>query len=266
MKTLRRGMKRVRNLPAAWAAAMAAAALFALAASLPDASAMVQPGAKNRTVSTASYQLVVQNNGKVDVLLNSGLAVFDNAFPVVWLEGEEEPEPMRVSGRTSVRTPVRDALGAGQGITMRSAEAEWALRAYPVEKYFVVQAAFINREKEAVRVRAISPWTAGAGTSGGLTAPGEVLERPEEGPRPFLYEYGASTLVIGFLPPAEASGIVAGAGGGERRSLSAWWQYEEPVEVAPGEKLVAPPVFVGLIYDDAEAAMEAYQQAMERAL
>lgn len=130
---------------------------------------LYRPGREFRTITTASYELKVQKNGRVDITLTSGEPVFQNAFPMVWLEGEGAHRPLAVEGRWSLRQPVSDPLGQGHGVALRKKDCEWSLRTYPHKPFFVVKVEFINTSRKPTRVRALLPWCVGQPIKGALS-------------------------------------------------------------------------------------------------
>ena len=61
-----------------------------------------RPGREFRTINTDIYEICVQKNGRTDVRLVTREPLFDNAYPMVWLEGEQEPQPYRLSQQPQV--------------------------------------------------------------------------------------------------------------------------------------------------------------------
>lgn len=55
-----------------------------------------RPSREFRSMNTSVYEVSVQKNGRTDVALISGAVVFDNAYPMVDLEGGEGPEPLPI--------------------------------------------------------------------------------------------------------------------------------------------------------------------------
>ncbi|MCC6153510.1 MAG: hypothetical protein IT367_07105, partial [Candidatus Hydrogenedentes bacterium] len=46
-----------------------------------------------RSTSAASYEVVLLKNGQVNVQHTPDDLIFENARPMIWLDGEEEPRP-----------------------------------------------------------------------------------------------------------------------------------------------------------------------------
>jgi len=92
-----------------------------------------------RSLNTMAHEINFQKNGYVDVLLADQTVVVDNAFPMIWFADENEPERLDIDGMFTQRFGVRDALGDGNGMLMRTMETEWSFRVYPTQPFFAVQ-------------------------------------------------------------------------------------------------------------------------------
>ena len=112
---------------------------------------LYRPQQERRTVTTETYELVIQRNGQVDINLRNLAPVFDNARPAVQLAGRAI-QPLPVDWRRTNRANVQDALGQGQGFTFVWRECEWYLRTYPVQPFLTVHVVFVNTGKQPVRV------------------------------------------------------------------------------------------------------------------
>ena len=117
-----------------------------------------RPSPELRTINTERYELSVQRRGMVDVRLSGGSPLFENVRPAVWLEGEDAPTPFRLDGEDTMREPVDDALGMGQGLYFLAREGEWRLRTYPTHPFLTAQVTYHNTSDEPVRVKALMPW------------------------------------------------------------------------------------------------------------
>ncbi|HPA05506.1 MAG TPA: hypothetical protein PLB67_13785, partial [Candidatus Hydrogenedentes bacterium] len=124
--------------------------LLALAISGCQTSPVYRPGQEYRTINAAEYEIAIQKNGRVDVLLRSGQVVLANAQPMVWYAEEDAPELLPVLGRLTVREQVNDRLGQGQGMLFKQKECEWAIRVYPDKPFFTCQVAYVNNGKKPV--------------------------------------------------------------------------------------------------------------------
>lgn len=252
---------------------------------------LFQRGKKElRTTSAGSYQLSVQKNGRVSVLLSSEEAVFENAGPMIWFEGENAPRAIDVAGRESGREDVSDALGKGQGMTLQNDECTWSLRVYPAEPYFAVQAAFTNTRKESVRVKMLSPWTAGDGTRGGMSmGPGTTQCQVLEGGSMFPGDVSVAairrgagdcvwnmaayngqngrSIVAGFLTYTSGYGrlrMVQPESGGDDRwfgLFAAECVYDPPVTLEPGQQLVSEPLYIAVAEENVFQGLERYGRA-----
>lgn len=244
------------------------------------------PGHEHRSVSAGSYQLSVQNNGRVDVLPRRGNPVFEDAFPMVWLEGRDAPEPLPVSGRLGGRAPVRDAIGHGQGMVLRKKTCEWSLRVYPDQPFFAVQVAYVNTGDEPVGVRGLLPWCAGPprrksglrffegdvalaetaraippaapGGSGGVWSDDWVaLARDED------------VVLAGFLAE-RARDAWAGVASMPNADTGLCWfraidRFDPPSVVAPGSRLLSAVLYVSVVEHTVDEAVARFRETRSRA-
>lgn len=260
---------------------------------------MYRPGQEYRTTTSAAYEVSIQKNGRIDVNLTGGDAVFLNAQPMIWFEGEEEARPLSIDGRHTARQEVSDRLGKGQGMVMKHKECEWSHRTYPTKPFFTVQVAYTNTTKKPVRVKSLFPWCAGdprpgkgdggfslgPGTAGSTTLesghmfPGDIdLPGLRQGAGTSLWnaavlnpETGRS-LIAGFLANNKAytritySNPVAAGDGPHRFSwFAAECVYDPAVEVAPGAQLVSEPLYLSVAESDPLEGLERFGQAMAAA-
>ena len=140
-----------------------------------------EPGKPARTMTTDVYSLGIRNNGHVDVVLADGNPVFTDAAPMVWFEGEDQPERLRLGARYTGRQSVRDALGQGHGMLFARSDCVWELRTYPTKPYLAVRLRYVNTKRKPVRVRMLLPWHVGEPDSGAMwlgpgTAKAKLLE------------------------------------------------------------------------------------------
>jgi len=134
-----------------------------------------RPGREFRSLNTDAYEISVQRNGRLDVVLANGESVFTNAFPMVWFDQEKKPELMTVDGRWSQRFEVNNRLGRGQGMMLKKDECEWLLHAYPSKPYFAVQLAYTNNTKKPVTIKALMPFCVGDPKKGTLSLGEDTL-------------------------------------------------------------------------------------------
>jgi hypothetical protein len=247
-----------------------------------------RPGREYRSLNTGLYHIAIQKNGRVDVALASGDAVFANAFPMVWLEGDERPHRLKVDGRTSARVVVRDPLGEGNGMMIKNRDVEWHLRAYLTQPFFAVQVAFINTTKKPVQVKALYPWCVGPPgkgqfTLGAGTASSAVLDnfgsarlhlgsRGAEGNGPiaiFNSETGRS-LVAGFLTHDRAGTSVTMSQGGKPQSeafdlFQARCDFDPPITVEPGGMLESEVFYIAVAESSPGEGLERFGRAVAAA-
>lgn len=249
-----------------------------------------RPGREYRSVSAAAYSLSIQKSGRLDVTLSNGEPVFENAYPMVWLDGEREPRILPVDGRWSGREEVNNRLGRGQGMVLERREVTWHLRTYTVQPFFSVQVGYTNTSKKPVRVHMLMPWCIGG------QRPGTVQLGPQ----------AAETLVLGYgrdiFDPADAAFLDHGSGaalnhllafnGASQRMLMAgfltadtaystvaldrtakakenvldYFQaacvYDPPVTLAPGETLLSEELYLSINEPNAFLALERFGHAI----
>ncbi|HRK36645.1 MAG TPA: alpha-galactosidase, partial [Candidatus Hydrogenedentes bacterium] len=253
-----------------------------------------RPKEELRTITAGSYAVSIQKNGKVNVLRNQNDLVFELAQPMIWLEGEEKAVPLQIAGRMSGRDDVSDALGKGQGMTLENDECTWSIRVYPAEPYFTVQVAFTNTKKEAVRVKMLSPWTAGDGKKGGLSLGANTIECAVlEGGKMFPGDTGVAglrsgagtclwnlaalnksnnvSLTAGFLAYTTGYGRlrmespIAEDEGKRFATFAAECVYDPPVTVEPGQQLLSEPLYLGVAEENVFEGLERYGWAFAAA-
>lgn len=273
-------------------------ALIAIAAAFSAHTAfagpLYRPGQEQRTVTASSYQVSVQKNGRVDVSLLNGEPVFVNAYPAVLFEGEEEWTELDIASRYTFREQVNETLGQGQALIMAKGNCEWAIRTYATQPFFTVQAVFSNTTKKPVRVRAVSPWrTGGTRKPGGVwlgnnTEHARALtlqEQPpgfvstgvaQEWPMESRWHIGlhngetGRSLIAGFLELNEDVPSFSvdrqQEDDAEARALlfETTTTFEEPVEVAPGERLAMPIVYFAVSEPDPLVGLRRFGQALAR--
>lgn len=247
-----------------------------------------RPSVEVRTINTASYAFNVQKNGRVDVEHVAFGLVFENAFPMVRFADEESPEPFRLKGLASARTPVKDRLGEGQGFQFTGKDCVWLLRAYPTQPFFTVQVIYKNETRKPVSVAALYPWAIGAPNDGALNlGPGvdraAMLTRgTADNPYPRVVTGSAESvmslaihngtsqrnLIAGFLTQANARGNVE-----VRRSekvpatafdlFRAGCVFNPPKEVQPGEQLASEVLYVSVGENDPVHGLRRYGSAVD---
>lgn len=249
-----------------------------------------RPGREFRTINTDIYEVSVQKNGRTDVRLVTREPLFDNAYPMVWLEGEEAPQPLTIDGRSTAREGVKTALGEGQGMRFLKDNCDWIVQAYPTKTFLTVQAAFVNNTKKTVRVKALIPWAVGGLKEGGvylgagaadclLLDNGSLAQiqattrKLSEGPCTSLWNVaainpgGGRCLVAGFLsnthgltqihversPKAKDNAIDI---------LRAECVYDPPIEVPPKGRFESEILYLSIAESDPLQALEHYGAAV----
>ena len=228
---------------------------------------LLRPGQEYRSLNTDTYAIVIQKNGRLDVSLADGSAVFENAFPMVWFEGKGAPELLAVAGRSSERFEVRDALGQGHGMRLLKDETVWSLHAYPTETYFSVQVAYRNTSRNPVRVRALLPWCIGKPKEGVFTlGPGSgqsvfIAYPAPEASNTSTGETVSSAWYLAAWNPVSKRSFVAGFLGNVRSETTlnvaeetdggfgffrAACIYDPPLWVQPGERLESEVLYLAV--------------------
>lgn len=247
-----------------------------------------------RSTSAGSYEVILQKNGQVNVQHSPKDLIFENAHPMIWFDGANAPEPLPVAGNESSRNDVSDALGKGQGFTVERNGCTWSLRIYPAEPFFCVQVAYSNQTKEAVRVRMLSPWTAGDGKRGGFTLgnnttqcavleggkmfPGDTdMVGLRKGAGECLYNLAAwnpsndRALVAGFLAYTTGYGKLRISESTDKKGddwfaeFAAECIYDPPVAVQPGQQLVSEPLYLAVAEENIFEGLERYGWAFATA-
>lgn len=250
---------------------------------------MYRPGREHKTINTGVYEMVIQKNGCLSINLISGDAVFQAACPMVWFEGEEEPEPLEVDGRWSMREAVNDRLGKGQGMLLVKENCEWSIRSYTPALFFCVQVAYINTSNKPTRVKMLSPWYVGVQKKSMLSL-GEgtdqslILENSGVSGQPTdlrLVKGTAQSLWdVGLLNPTNGRSVIAGflthekaqtqfqverAEGVDATQFSLFQAecvFDPPVEVAPGGRLASEVLYISVGESNALVGMERYGDAL----
>ncbi len=269
-------------------AALAAAISGSAACSWPIP---YRPGREERSVSAGSYDLAIQRNGRVNVVLTSGVVVFDNAFPMVWFEDDDKPRPLRIDGRRSARDHVNDPLGEGHGFTLYGKDVEWSIRTYPTQPFLAAQVSFVNSGRKPVRVRALSPWCVGEPNKGEVAlsdGPGEAVvfamgpgdapprvvaaaDGVEASVLAAMNATGRRTLTAGPFPhdtgePVIEIGPRTEAIGARHSLFRGVWRYDPPIEVPPGARLISGALYLGVTEHDPSVGLDRYGYAAAAAL
>ncbi len=121
-----------------------------------------------RSISTDLYEVLMQKNGQVDIRSVLGPMFFDNASPMVVVEGQKKMKTLRVDARYQARTEVRDPLGEGQGVVFARDDFKWSIRAYPTKPFLTVQLSVTNKSRKPIRIAKLIPWTIGENRSGSV--------------------------------------------------------------------------------------------------
>ena len=242
-----------------------------------------RPGQEFRSLNTDLYEVAVQKNGRIDLALANRELVFANAFPMVWFEGEEAPEPLTVDGRWSERMPVDDRLGQGQGMRLAKKDCEWHLRAYPGKPFLAVQVAYVNTTKKPVKIRALLPWCVGEPKKGALhlgegTRDSVILMEDAQG-SPLgpggLSGFGHAlihnpvsgrSLVAGSITHGRSLTRIAIAGEADATDrfsvFQAICEFDPPIEVTPGGRLESEVLYLSVVEPDPIEGLGRYARAV----
>ena len=264
-----------------------------IATSLAHAQLNYRPGQEFRTLNSDLYEVSIQKNGRVDLELPSGLAVFGNAFPMIWIEGEDGPTPLKLDGRLTGREAVNDRMGQGNGMLFKKGGSEWSIRSYPTKPFLLVQCAFVNTSKKPVRVRALLPWCVGEPNTGQFTL-GERTERvvtlPAQSDWNFplraeslQIENAASYWSLAAYCPANGRSLIAGflTNAHGRSYLQFEKQlkdepfvyglfrasciYDPPVELQPGERIESEVLYLAITEPSPLEGLQHYAQTLASA-
>jgi len=252
-----------------------------------------RPGQEYKTVTTDQYEISVQKNGRTDVNLVSRAPVFSNAYPMIWLEGEEAPRPMAIDGRWSERQGVNDPLGEGNGIRFMRKDTEWILRTYPpAQPFLVAQVAFTNTGKKPVKVRMLSPWAVGGAkpgqlslgagtkdaavlTNGTLTQSEVKLQNASSGEAVSMWNLAVAnratgrSLIAGFLTNGKGLTQIRMNRTDKAKDdaidlFRAECVYDPPVEVAPGGRLESEVLYLSVADMEPLEGLERYGLNMSK--
>ena len=266
------------------------ALILLLLAAPVHAQIMYRPAQEQRTISTDSYALIIQRNGRIDLRLPNGEVIFDNAYPAVWFEGDARPSYLPIDGFQTTREPVRDVLGQGQGMFYSRGGGEWVIRTYPTQPFITVQCAYTNVSRRTVTVSRLMPWVIGTPASGALwLGPGtaESIMRPFDSltvpmdAAPGLQRgKGHSGWSLAILNPTTGRSVIAGfltddagasyieasdADGEGFRRFRAVTVFDPPVEVPPGGRIESNALYIAITESDAVSGLNRYGNAFARA-
>ncbi|MDQ1256575.1 MAG: Alpha-galactosidase [Candidatus Hydrogenedentes bacterium] len=247
-------------------------------------------GKKFRTITTTTSEVAIRKNGRLDVTLTSGQPIFVNVAPMVWFDGEDEPEALEIDGRRTARRLVKDPLGEGHGMLYSKDNCVWTVGTYMTEPYLTVQVTYVNDGKKPVRVKALSPWDVGGSESGMFSlGPGSenavVLENGRmlsdpDGPAVRTEGGGESLWNIAIYSAALRRTVVAGTltntrgytrfrvARGDKKSdegfnrFEAMCIYDPPVEVPPGGLLASEKIYLSVSEPVPQLGLDRYAKAV----
>jgi hypothetical protein len=196
----------------------------------------IRGGTEARRISSDAFNVSVQKNGRLDVVMNDGTRFFNDAYPMVWLAGEDSPRPIRLDYRRTSRVD-RFAHGdAYQGMVLVADEAVWTVAVEPNEAIITAMLTYANTTDETQYIRAMFPWCVGdpdwAAEAGGppsAATAGPVRLRQPTG-HVFLARFARDSretarIVRGDAIPGSAEGDL----------LWAMDPFAPELEVPPGE-------------------------------
>lgn len=265
--------------------ALVCLALFII---LPAHAQLLQykPGREYRSLNTASYEISIQKNGRLDIALASGAPVFLNVFPMIQKAKDKEPKAIRLDGRYSQRFEVNDALGRGQGMRIRYKDVQWTLRAYPTKPYLAVQLAYINSSKKPVQIKQLVPWAIGDPKKGSIALGANTIDSKilidgmSKRDQPIATREGQAPNMIAILNPQTNRSLIAGFTTQVRafndlhiraddpsepdhfNYMRAINTYDPPVTVQPNEVLESEILYLAINESDPLLALERYAKAV----
>ncbi len=264
-------------------------AMFLLAIAIGASAQPMGKSKEYRSLNTELYKISIQKDGQLDVFLATDTPVIIDAFPMIWMEGEREPERLKTSGRWTERLAVEDRLGQGQGVVHQHDGWEWSLRAYPTRPYFAVQLAYTNQSNKPVRIKALLPWCVGLPGKGMIllgpgtsearaltgTASGTPAAAQGEAQSPDVIAVVNATtgqsLIAGFVTQDYAHGLLeVGAPAPEKkdspsslRRFRAMSAFDDAVELAPGETVRSEVLYLSIAEPDPVVALQRYARAVQ---
>ena len=264
--------------------AIACTGFLAMLCSCVSSTPIYRPGREYRSINTTQFEVIIQKNGRVDLVRLDDSPILQNAFPMVQFAGEENPRRLGLDGRFSAREEVNDRLGHGPGMVFKKGDGEWAIRAYLTQPFITVQAAFVNTTKKPVHVAKLLPLCVGLPREGGVwLGPGSnsaaiLSTRPSE--TSYLTQGEAlSPWCLAAFNPKTAQSFVAGFLTGtsstpqlqlasvENANVNAFdlfraeCVYDPPVEVPPGGRLDSEMLYVALSEANPFEGLERYGHA-----
>lgn len=265
--------------------AIACTAMPVLLCSCVSSTPMYRPGREYRSINTTQFEVIIQKNGRVDLLRLDDSPILQNAFPMVQFAGEDNPRRLGLDGRYSGREEVNDRLGHGPGMVFKRGDGEWAIRAYLTQPFITVQAAFVNTTKKPVYVAKLLPLCVGLPGEGGVWlgpgSDGATILSTSPGEASYLTQGQAlSPWCIAAFNPKTAQQFVAGFLTGtastpqlqlasvENGNASAFdlfraeCVYDPPVEVPPGGRLDSEVLYVALSEANHFDGLERYGHAV----
>lgn len=254
------------------------------------ASRHYRPSQEALTASTEGYEISVQKNGRIDVTLASGTPVFQNAYSMVWLEGDAQPRVLVVDGRMGMRDGFHDRLGQGHSLLYKLNEAELRVQAYPTKPFLTVQSAYVNTGKRPVKVRMLMPWCVGGTNPGGvhlgegtdqttLLDNGPMSSTTDTVPRLATGQATSRWSLAGYNPVSGRSliaGFLTSDHGYTQVSMSRSQEtssdrfdrfqaeciYDPPIEVPPGGVLRSEKLYLAVAEVSPVAGLDRYGHAV----
>lgn len=254
-----------------------------------QATPIYRPQKELKTLNTESYELRVQRDGRVDVVLRSGERLFDNAQPYAWIAESDKAQVLPTDGRFLSRTAVNNPLGDGNALTMPKKSFTWTLQSYPTKPFITVQLSYVNDTRKPVRIARLSPWSVGLESDGALVLGAEtrhahILEHGH------LFQNGdifakvvtenstsqwnlavhnpvsGLSLIAGFLTNVRAHTQVSVQRSEDTPpdrfdTFAAECIYDPPLEIAPGERLDSEILYLGITEGEPLTGLERFGKA-----
>jgi len=278
----------MKNPAARTASTFAAAILVCLIAAEPASAQPMGKSKEYRSLNTDLYKISIQKDGRLDVFLADDTPVILDVFPMVWFDGDGEPDRMKIAGRWTERLAVEDKLGQGQGVVHVHKGLEWSLRAYPTRPFFAVQLGYTNESNRPVRIKALLPWcvgepgkgvvSLGPGTAesrvlGGTTIGVPAIARgsaQSDDAIAIVNATSGQSLIAGFITQDRARGTLdvgtpiaeekdAPSSLGHFRAVST---FDTPVEVGPGESVYSEVLYIAIAEPDPVLGFQRYARAV----
>ncbi|MBI1320286.1 MAG: hypothetical protein GC168_15270 [Candidatus Hydrogenedens sp.] len=259
-----------------------------LAAALPARAQLFNRESTIRSMATTQYEVLSKKDGRVDIRYPNGVVVFENAFPAVTFEGDDETTRLKVDGKRSMREGTADALGRGKSMIFGKDNYAWAIRSYETQPFFTAQLKYLNDRRKPVRISELVVWKAEGGDGKGLLLGGppqgvSVLSFPADPCAPAEVALGGGTsawqmaardastghmLVAGFLTPQPGGGrfVLRHPDDADRErglDFEAVWQLDTPMELAPDESVESPVLYISVAENDFDKALRRYGKAAD---